>query len=319
MSTLRFSCDLSYWSYPDNNYIGEKNSYQTGEIKLMKYNFGLLANKLAQIENNKSLTKWYYKNGHLDIIATYHKQVNVKDLAEIILKTQQPENEISSLVSYAQGKFFKFTVKVVQVFEVTEEEIDINTVMESVEPVNFKELEEPKRIGLALCHGKFHNQIRRNIYELVDKWIYLDINESANPDIVGDVKDPQIQELLTKYAPDGYDVIVSMYCPNTLIYNIIEMLRKFIKPRGKLIVMAMVTRLSRELSKKLSSEISDKLSSEISDKFSRNNRILKSLEQKYKNGDEEIINELKQLLQEYLDNTNYSSAYLLNNDGYFIN
>ena len=93
-----------------------------------------------------------------------------------------------------------------------------------------------KKIGLAIGHGRMHNQKILSNINNIDAWYTLDINMDNIPDFVCDVTDKN----LTAYFPDNtFDCILSAYIPigslHKKYFRTLNNLKRILKKNGQFI------------------------------------------------------------------------------------
>jgi hypothetical protein len=103
-----------------------------------------------------------------------------------------------------------------------------------------------KKTGLVFCHGHAHHQIDSFYYDMAD-WIYLDIDENAQPDIVASLYDPEnISEYLKRTNGKLFDYVLVYYCPiihvdfNKNMLNALIAVRRALNENGKFIFHAFI-------------------------------------------------------------------------------
>ncbi len=69
--------------------------------------------------------------------------------------------------------------------------------------------------GLVFCHGRVHKAIPSDFLTSGIEWLYVDIDESSDPDIIADVTDPRLLELL---VPQSYSAVI-LYSCSILFYE----------------------------------------------------------------------------------------------------
>ena len=96
--------------------------------------------------------------------------------------------------------------------------------------------------GILLCHGhsftrEFPNILPRNV-----NWIQVDLDPTAEPDIIADVAN--IKDLVNKLGKNRYDYVVDYHCPSTRALNrTLKNAGVLLKDNGKFILLKGVTHL----------------------------------------------------------------------------
>lgn len=305
MSTLQFYYQIFVWRYV-NGYFAEEFTYPTGNLRLnqevKRYDFQSIAEGLTYLEDSDYQVNWVLENDTLKVTVTYDQEIDAQKLIRIIWEADPNGGEASWMDGdISLDDDHNVVPKLWQVFLIKEGEEDLEVNWRSLFEQNQEE-----RIGLAICHGKKHKPIPEKYSSLADRWIYLDEDKDVDPDIVGDIWDEAIRQRIKEWAPNGFDVVISMRCPieprYTILGTFIGNLRTLIKPGGKFIM--------------------PDLAGHYSGIAFRNGvrQDFNQLEKEYKEQNPETIKFVNKLLKNYQEKLGWSSAYIdANGDGYFTN
>lgn len=121
------------------------------------------------------------------------------------------------------------------------------------------EIPQDKLLGAVFCHGRKHVPIPKDFQYDDTFWIYIDINDDKNPDIVADVTDNSLVELL---GSSSLNYIIFLNCPFALTStrsdfyenNILQVAFNLLAPGGVLYWMRGVSSLFRYSIKQLISK-----------------------------------------------------------------
>lgn len=110
--------------------------------------------------------------------------------------------------------------------------------------------------GILLCHGHNFTQELPPILPSNVKWIHVNLDSEAEPDIIVDVTD--IDDLVEKLGTNRYDYVVDFHCPSINAINLaIQNAGILLKRGGKFIFLAGVSHLLLVLTRILDLKISD--------------------------------------------------------------
>jgi hypothetical protein len=97
---------------------------------------------------------------------------------------------------------------------------------------------------LAICHGKKHSKKFLNKFnniDPIDQWFYIDIDGSAEPDVVVDAS--KQSQIISSIPSGSFDIIAIIGCPvllmdenHLIIVDIIKNFYKTLKPYGKIYI-----------------------------------------------------------------------------------